>query len=354
MAKPTEKEIMESLKGIIDPDLGKDIVSLGFVKDLKIGDGSVSFRINLTTPACPLKAEFKKQAEEAVRKAFPEVRNVEVEMSSDVKKAERPQGFLEVLPSARNIVAVGSGKGGVGKSTVAVNLATALSILGAKVGLLDADIYGPSVSMMLRTSQKPVMMGEKILPLKSNGVFLVSMGFLVDEETPIIWRGPMVSRAIEQLLQEVEWPDLDYLIVDLPPGTGDAQLTLAQRVPLTGAVIVSTPNDVALVTAKRGLVMFEKMNVPILGMIENMSYFVCPHCNEETEIFQKGMAQKEAEKLGVPCLGQIPIEPKIAESGEKGVPVVNLYPSSETAKAFFKAAEALASEVSKLNLKESR
>lgn len=349
--KITEAQVLESLKKIIDPDLHKDIVSLGFVKDLKIEENSISFKINLTTPACPLKAEFKKQAEEIIKSAFPEIKNVNVEITADVKKAERPQGFLEVLPSAKNIVAVGSGKGGVGKSTVAVNLAAALSVLGGRVGLLDADIYGPSVSMMLKTSQKPIVVGDKILPLKSNGIFYISMGFLVEEETPIIWRGPMVSRAIEQLLSEVDWPELDYLIVDLPPGTGDAQLTICQRVPVTGAVIVSTPNDVALSTAKRGLVMFEKMNVPILGIIENMSYFLCPHCGKETEIFAKGMAENEANKIGVACLGKIPIESKIAESGEKGVPVVNLYPSSETSKAFLKAAESLAQEISKLNLK---
>lgn len=349
--KVTAFQILESLKQIIDPDLKKDIVSLGFVKDLKIEEKSVSFKISLTTPACPLKAEFKRQAEEIVKKSFPEIETVNVEITADVKKAERPQGFLEVLPSAKNIIAVGSGKGGVGKSTVAVNLATALSVLGGRVGLLDADIYGPSVSMMLKTSQKPIVVGDKILPLKSNGIFYVSMGFLIEEDTPIIWRGPMVSRAIEQLLSEVDWPELDYLIIDLPPGTGDAQLTICQRVPVTGAVIVSTPNDVALSTAKRGLVMFEKMNVPILGIIENMSYFVCPHCGKESEIFAKGMAEREAENMGIPCLGKIPIEGVIAESGEKGVPIVNLYPSSETAKAFIKAAESLAQEISKIDFK---
>jgi len=348
MARPTEQQILESLKSIIDPDLGKDIVTLGFVRKMKISDDSVSFAINLTTPACPLKQEFKRQAEEAVRKVFPEAKVVEVVMESEVHHASRAPGFLEVLPSARNIIAVGSGKGGVGKSTVAVNLAAALSYLGAKVGLLDADIYGPSVSMMLKSEYKPVLKGDKILPLKSCGVHVISMGFLIDDSTPIIWRGPMVARAIEQLLTDVDWPDLDYLLVDLPPGTGDAQLTIAQRVPLTGAVIVSTPNDVALVTAKRGLTMFEKMNVPILGIIENMSYFVCPHCKKETEIFTRGRARDEAGRLGIPCLGQIPIEPAIAASGERGAPVVALSPSSATAKAFIEAAESLARGVSKL------
>jgi ATP-binding protein involved in chromosome partitioning len=348
MTRPTEQQILESLKTIIDPDLGKDIVSLGFVQKMKITDDSVTFSIKLTTPACPMKAEFKRQAEEAVKKVFPEAKNIDVAIESEVHHSSRAPGFLEVLPSAKNIIAIGSGKGGVGKSTVAVNLAMALSYLGAKVGLLDADIYGPSVSMMLKSDYKPVLKGDKILPLKSNGVYVISMGFLIDDATPIIWRGPMVAKAIEQLLQEVEWPDVDYLLVDLPPGTGDVQLTIAQRVPLTGAVIVSTPNDVALVTAKRGLTMFQKMDVPILGMIENMSYFICPHCNKETEIFSKGRAKKEAEKIGVPCLGQIPIESSVAQSGDMGVPIVALYPSSPTAKAFFEAAESLAREVSKL------
>ncbi len=350
--KIEEKDVLEILREIIDPDLKKDIVSLGFVRNLKIEDKKIAFEINLTTPACPLKAEFKRQAETLIKENFPEIEEVKVEITSQVKSAERQAGFLEVLPNAKNIIAVGSGKGGVGKSTVAVNLAAALALSGAKVGLLDADIYGPSVSMMLKTSTKPIIVGDKILPLKSNNISYISMGFLIEEETPIIWRGPLVSRAIEQLLSEVEWPPLDYLLVDLPPGTGDAQLTICQRVPVTGAVIVSTPNDVALMTAKRGLTMFQKMNVPILGIVENMSYFICPHCDEKTNIFESGLAEKEAENLGISCLSKIPIEPKIAESGEKGVPVVNLYPSSETAKSFIKAAEALAQEISKLNIKE--
>ncbi len=350
--KIEEKDVFEVLRQIVDPDLKKDIVSLGFVRNLKIEDKKISFEINLTTPACPLKAEFKRQAEVLIKEKFPEIEEVNVKITSQVKSAERQAGFLEVLPDVKNIVAVGSGKGGVGKSTVAVNLSSALAVLGARVGLLDADIYGPSVSMMLKSSTKPIIVGEKILPLKSNNIFYISMGFLIEEETPIIWRGPLVSKAIEQLLSEVEWPPLDYLIVDLPPGTGDAQLTICQRVPVTGAVIVSTPNDVALATAKRGLVMFQKMNVPILGIVENMSYFICPHCNEKTDIFESGLAEKEAENLKIPCLSKIPIEPKIAESGEKGVPIVNLHPSSETAKSFIKAAEALAQEISKLNIKE--
>lgn len=349
MSKPTEKQILDSLRTIIDPDLGKDIVTLGFVKDIKITDDSVSFSINLTTPACPMKAQFKKMAEDAVRKVFPSAGKIEVAMEANVRQAVRAQGFLEVLPSAKNIVAIASGKGGVGKSTVAVNLAAALTKLGAKVGLLDADIYGPSVSMMLRTDEKPKLKGDMILPLEKDGIHYISMGFLIDGSTPIIWRGPMVAKAIEQLLQEVEWPEMDYLLVDLPPGTGDAQLTIAQRVPLTGAVIVSTPNDVALVTAKRGLVMFEKMNVPILGLIENMSFFVCPHCSKESEIFTKGLAEEEAAKLGVACLGRIPLEPLIAASGEKGVPVVTLDPSSATAAAFISAAEQLAQSIAKLS-----
>lgn len=348
----SEKEILDVLKNIVDPDLNKDIVSLGFVKNLKIGEKSVSLTINLTTPACPLKSQFKQDAINLIKSNFKEIEKVDVEITSEVKKGARQEGFLDVFPEAKNIVAVGSGKGGVGKSTVAVNIASALSVLGSKVGLLDADIYGPSISMMLKTDLKPILMGDKILPLKSNNIFYISMGFLIEEETPIIWRGPLVSRAIEQLLSEVQWPELDYLIIDLPPGTGDAQLTICQRVPVTGAIIVSTPNDVALKTAKRGLVMFEKMNVPILGVVENMSYFVCPYCNNHSDIFVSGLVEEEGQKLGIPCLSKIPVEPKVAESGEKGIPIVNLYPSSETSKAFIKCAEKLASEISKLNLKE--
>lgn len=347
----TEKELLEKLKEIEDPDLKKDIVTLGFIKDIKIENKKVYFKINLTTPACPIKETFKKKAEEILKREFPFLEEINIEITSDVTKGKRLSGFLEVLPNAKNIITVGSGKGGVGKSTVAVNLASAFYLLGAKVGLLDADIYGPSVSMMMKTSQKPVFLNEKIIPFKSHGVYYISMGLLVEEETPIIWRGPLVSRAIEQLLSDVDWPELDYLIIDLPPGTGDAQLTICQRVPVTGAVIVSTPNDVALTTAKRGLIMFEKMNVPILGIVENMSYFICPHCGKESSIFFKGLAEKEANKLHIPFLGKIPIEPSISESGEKGIPLVHLYPSSETTKAFFKVAEKLAQEISKLNLK---
>jgi len=254
-----------------------------------------------------------------------------------------------LLPQVQHVVAVSSGKGGVGKSTVAVNLAVALAASGAKVGLLDADIYGPNVPMMLGVGKQPEQKEGKIIPAESHGVKVISMGFFVGEDTAVVWRGPMIHSAIQQFLRDVIWGELDHLLVDLPPGTGDAQLTLAQLVPLCGAVTVTTPQEVALHDVRKGMMMFQKVNVPLLGLIENMSYFVCGHCGERTEIFSHGGGERAAEKLGIPFLGHIPIDPAIRAGGDTGMPIVVADPASPQAKAFREIADALTHRITTLS-----
>jgi len=332
----TEKQILDSLRSIIDPDFHEDIVSLGFVKDVKVEGSAVSLRLVLTTPACPMRERFKAQAEEAVRWAFPEISTVAVTLDAVVPEGAKAPLFENLLPQVRNTIAVASGKGGVGKSTVAANLAAALAASGARVGLLDADIYGPSMGIMLGVTEKPGIDKEKqkMLPVSAHGMLVMSLGFLVDPDTPVIWRGPMVMKAVEQLLKDVEWPELDYMIVDLPPGTGDAQLTLTQKVPLSGAVIVTTPNEVALIDARKGLAMFRKVGVPVLGIVENMSWFVCPHCQGVSDIFSRGGGERTAREMGVPFLGEVPLDPSVRRSGDSGTPVVLAAPESPVAAAF--------------------
>lgn len=332
----TEKGILDALRTVIDPDFNKDIVSLGFVKDVKIEGPRVSFRIVLTTPACPIRERFKKQAEEAVRAAFPALEAVEVTMDAVVPAGAKAPLFENLIPQVKNPIAVASGKGGVGKSTVAANLAAALAQSGARVGLLDADIYGPSMGIMLGVTRPPAIDEERkrMYPVDVHGIKVMSLGFLLDPDTPVIWRGPMVMKALEQLLKDVEWPELDYMIVDLPPGTGDAQLTLTQKVPLSGAVIVTTPNEVALIDARKGLAMFQKVNVPVLGIVENMSWFVCPHCQGVSDIFSRGGGERTAREMGVPFLGEIPLDPSVRKAGDGGTPVVLAAPESPVAQAF--------------------
>ncbi len=346
----SEQEILNALKVVKDPDLNRDIVSLGFVKKIKIDQGKVSFDLELTTPACPVKEELKKGCEEAVRK-LPGVSHVAVELKSHV--SSRPQfGQTTVLPQVRNVIAVASGKGGVGKSTVTANLALALSDSGAKVGLLDCDIYGPSIPTMFGVRGKKLesTVDQKILPLKACGISLLSIGFLSDDKTAVIWRGPMVHQIIQQFLTRVEWGELDYLLLDLPPGTGDAQLTITQTVALSGAVIITTPQEVSLIDARKALVMFEKVKVPILGIIENMSYFGCAKCGEVAEIFKRGGAQKIGDEYKVPILGEIPIDPHIVVTGDDGLPIVRAEPDSLTAKIYRMIAGAVAARMSVSNL----
>ena len=344
----TESDVLKALGSVQDPELGRDLVSLGMIKDIQVRNSAVAFTLELTTPACPLKSELKKAAEEAVR-AIPGVKDVQVNLSS---KVPRGAGLPEKqqIPGVSNIIAVASGKGGVGKSTVAVNLAVALAQTGAKVGLLDADIYGPSIPIMMGVHEQPTSDGKKLFPIERHGVKLMSIGFLVPQDAAVIWRGPMVMRAVEQLLYDVDWGELDYLVVDLPPGTGDAQLTLAQKVPVMGAVIVTTPQDVALVDAAKGVNMFQEVKVPILGIVENMSYFVCPHCEGRTDLFSHGGGSRVAEKLGVPFLGEIPLSADIRESGDLGTPIVEADPQSPQAEAFRRLAEKVASRVSVIDL----
>lgn len=342
----TDEQVLNALRSVEDPDLKKDVVTLGFVKKLQIDGSRVSFELELTTPACPLKAQLKAAAETAV-KGVGGITEVNVEVTSRVSE-HRMSGNEDILPGVKNIVAIASGKGGVGKSTVSVSLAVALARTGARVGLLDTDIYGPSIPIMMGITEKPEIRGEKLIPIEKYGVSLMSIGFLIPEDTPLIWRGPMVMKAVEQLLTDVEWGELDYLLMDLPPGTGDVQLTLAQKVPLSGAVIVTTPQDVALLDVVRGISMFRKLNVPILGVIENMSFFRCPHCGERSDIFSHGGGEAASKKLEVPFLGEVQIDLKIREGGDSGRPVLVDDPLSPQSKVFMNLGEQLAARISSL------
>ncbi len=340
----TREQVLEALEGIIDPDLGKSVVQAGFVKNLTIQGGRVSFDLELTTPACPLKSQFQKKAQELVG-GLPGVESVEVRLTSRVRQAQ-PMSQKPLLPGVKLMVAVASGKGGVGKSTVAANLAVALARTGAATGLVDVDVYGPSAQIMFgipQGSRPEVNADQKLVPLVAHGVKIMSMAFLARDDTPVLWRGPLVAKLVQDFLAHVEWGELDYLVVDLPPGTGDAQLTLCQSAPLTGAVIVTTPQDVSLVDARKGLELFRKVNVPVLGIVENMSYFLCPHCGKRTEIFRHGGGAKVARQLGVAFLGEIPLEAEVAVSGDEGIPIVAKNPDSPVSRAY----RALAGEVAR-------
>jgi ATP-binding protein involved in chromosome partitioning len=322
MKQLTEASVLEALRLVKDPDLNRDIVTLNFVKDLEISDGNVSFTIELTTPACPVRDQLKSAAEKAIRDTITGVGTIDVGMTSKVVAHDNKQKE-SVLPGVKNTIAVASGKGGVGKSTVAVNLAVALAQEGAAVGLVDADVYGPSIPLMMgiKPGDRPRVHNQRLQPMENWGVKLMSIGFLVDPMQAVIWRGPMASGAVKQFMSDVDWGELDYLIFDLPPGTGDIQLTLVQTIPLTGAVIVTTPQDISLADARKGYVMFEKVNVPILGIVENMSYYICSHCGQREEIFDNGGGKKAADELGVPFLGEIPIYTNIRISGDIGKPI---------------------------------
>jgi len=343
---PTSDQVLAVLSAIQDPDLGRDVVSLGMIKELVIGnDGRVSFKFELTTPACPVKDRFQTLAQKLVAD-LPGVSVVDVTMTSNVRSAFNRPNPNQVIPGVKQAIAVASGKGGVGKSTVAINLACALGLSGARVGLLDADIYGPSIPGMMGIQDQPKVRDQKLVPLEAFGVKLMSIGFLAGADKAMVWRGPMVSRAIEQMLTDVQWGELDYLIIDLPPGTGDASLTLAQAVPLTGVAIVCTPQTAALNIAVKSLQMFRGLNVPPLGLVENMSWFVCGKCSEQHYIFDHGGAERAARRLGVPYLGGIPLEKVIREEADAGAPVVVSRPDAAGSKAFRDIASALAARVS--------
>ncbi len=345
MNQISEQDVLGALRKIEDPDLRKDIVTLGFIKDLKIEGGSVSFRIVLTTPACPVKEQMEESARELVS-ALPNVNAVHITMDAEVPKG---RGFGEKLTveGVRNIVAVSSGKGGVGKSTVAVNIAVSLAMNGARVGLMDADVYGPNVPLMLGVGDaRPDVDNNKLLPLEAFGVKLMSMAVLKPGDEPMIVRGPILHGLVRQFLQDVRWGELDYLIVDMPPGTGDVQLSLAQLVPVQGAVLVTTPQEVALADVRRALRMFETVSVPVLGVVENMSYFIAPDTGVRYNIFGEGGGQRLADKYEVPFLGSVPLAIEVREGGDKGVPVVVSHPDSVQARAFRSVAEEVARRVS--------
>ena len=340
----TVDQVLTSLKKVVDPELHKDIVSMGMIKDLSINDSKVAFTLELTTPACP----FNSDIERDVRAAIDGLGVKELNMKVTARVMEgRAVSMDELLPGVRNIIAVASGKGGVGKTTVSVNLAIALAKTGAKVGLLDADIYGPSVPLMMGLKASPEVINNKIQPPEVDGVKVISMGFFYEQSQQAgIYRGPIVSGIVKQFLTDVNWGELDYLIIDLPPGTGDAPLTIAQTIPITGILIVTTPQDVAMNVAVKAIGMFNKLNVPIIGVIENMSYLQCPHCNEQISLFGQGGGKRISDDFKIPFIGEIPLHPQIREGSDTGKPSVVSEPDSVQSHAFSKAAKVVAGRIS--------
>lgn len=360
MAQATQDQVQAILRTIHYPGFEKDILSIGVVSKISIQDTRMTITLKLAKASPEIKKQVKSEVESALRKEFSDHKIMVIETIPDLNVASGqgapqqqappqqprdPWAGRGPIPGIKSIVAVASGKGGVGKSTVATNLAIALSMEGISVGLMDSDIYGPSVQIMMGIDEKPVVSPQqKLLPIEKYGIKMMSMGFIVDKDAPLIWRGPMVTKAVEQFLRDVDWGNLDTLVIDLPPGTGDTQLTLVQKVPLTGAVIVTTPQEVALVDARRGIKMFNKVETEVFGIVENMSYFACPNCADKSYIFGKGGGSKAANELGVPFLGEIPIDPQVTETGDSGVPIVSQNPDSEVGMAFRQIAARLISE----------
>ncbi|MGV3618973.1 MAG: Mrp/NBP35 family ATP-binding protein [Fimbriimonas sp.] len=340
----TQEQVLNALRQVVDPDLHRDIVTLGFVKNLTIEGGNVAFTVNLTTPACPVKEQLQAQCEEHV-KAVPGVTAVQVEMTAEVRQRQQQQDDL--IPGVKHCIAIASGKGGVGKSTVTVNLAIALAQAGAKVGLMDADVYGPSIPLMMGAQdEKPFTQGSKIIPIQKYGIHMMSLGFLLEEGQAVLWRGPMVASTVKQLLVDVAWGDLDYLLVDLPPGTGDAPMSLAQLAPLSGVVIVTTPHHVAANIAGKSVHLFRRLNAPIMGVVENMAGFVCPSCDTVHRIFSGTTGEELATSLKVPYLGSVPLDPAVSEDGDRGVPPIVAHPQRPQADAFREIAGKLAQQAS--------
>jgi ATP-binding protein involved in chromosome partitioning len=346
MANITEEMVLGALRNVREPELHKDLVTLNMIRDIKIKDKDVTFTIVLTTPACPLTAQMELNCRDVLKQIG--VEQVSVEWTHEIPSDQRISDRLQV--TFHNTIAISSGKGGVGKSTVAANLAVALAKMGAGVGLLDADIYGPNIPLMMGVDKLPKAGGDKILPAFAHGVRIMSMAFLMQPDQPVIWRGPMIHSAIRQFLTDVDWGQLDYLIIDLPPGTGDAQLTLAQSVPLTGAVVVTTPQEVALADALKGLKMFEKLEVDILGIVENMGPYTDPKTGQKISFFGEGGGQRMAERLKVPYLGSVPLDPNVREGGDAGKPIVVGKPDSIAAQALNQIAQKVAAGISVLNL----
>ena len=368
----TEQDVLAALKGVKDPDIQRDLVDLGMIKDIRIGEGSVTLTVNLTTPACPLKAKIEADVREALTGRLGSELTYTINMSADV----RGKGIAEKgdIPGVKNVIAVGSGKGGVGKSTMAASIAYGLQAYGSKVGLMDADVYGPSIPHLVGATGRPMAMGERIMPIEANGLKLMSMGFLLEPERAVIMRGPMLHGIMQQFLHQVEWGELDYLVIDLPPGTGDVPLTLAQSLPLTGAVVVCTPQEVALIDAVRAVAMFRQLKVPILGMIENMSFFDVqaylqerggPNArdaaaskalfeapgDERVYLFGRGGARRKAQSMGVPFLGEVPLNILLRESGDDGRLREALAPGSPSRPYLLGVVEQLAAQISIQNIK---
>ena len=348
-----EQAVVDALRRIVHPDLGRDIISLKLVKDLRIDGSAVAFTIELPTHGSPAKDRLRDEARAAVSR-LPGITSVNVIMTAQVRQNLGPDWNKPAVPGIRNIIAVGAGKGGVGKTTVSVNLAIALSQSGARVAMIDGDVYGPNVPIMLGISTQLTTDGQKIVPAEQYGIQLVSMAFLTQDDSPVIWRGPMLHGVIQQFFREVAWRDVDYLIVDMPPGTGDIALSLSQSVPVAGAVVVTTPQTVSLADTRRAIKMYEKLNVPPLGLVENMSHFICPTCRTESDIFGKGGGQTLADEMRVPFLGRIPIYEPIRIGGDTGVPIVVGEPKSPAAEAFRAAAAQLATQLATASFKQKK
>ena len=339
------EDVLAALSKVMDPDLHRDLVTLGMIEGVKVEGEAVSFTLVLTTAACPLKDKVEGDARAAVA-ALPGVSAVSIHTTARVRKPKDPTAERKALPGVAHVIAIGSGKGGVGKSTVAANLAVALAATGAKVGLLDADIYGPNLPRMLGVNRQPSQRDGKILPVEAHGLRFMSMGLLVDSGEAVVWRGPMLHGAIKSFLHDVDWGDLDYLLVDLPPGTGDVQLSLIQQTYVAGAVVVTTPSTVAIEDGVKAVTMFGKLSVPIFGVIENMSYFVCPDCGGRHDIFNSGSGEQRALAMGLPFLGAIPLHADVRVGGDTGMPVVLSHPGSPYAEALTRIAGHLAQRVS--------
>ncbi len=346
----TQEIVLSALSKVQEPELHRDLVTLNMIRDVKISDGKVSFSVVLTTPACPLRTQIEREARQAVE-AIPGVKSVEVKLESNVPGDGRNRGLVD-LP-IRNAIAIASGKGGVGKSTVAVNIAAFLAKTGAKVGLLDADIYGPNIPTMMGVDKLPISTGEKLVPAEAHGVKIMSIGFLVKPNQPLIWRGPMLHSAIRQFLTDVDWGELDYLIIDLPPGTGDAALSLAQSLPLSGALIVTLPQQVSLDDARRSVEMFRALEVNVFGVVENMSYLELPD-GTRMDVFGTGGGERLAKESGIPFIGAIPMDPSVRAGGDTGDPVVVKYPQSVVAQALQKIAEDVAAKASIAAVKQNQ
>ena len=345
-ASPDRDAVLSALRAVIEPDIQKDIVTLGLVKDVAAENGRVAFTIELMAHAFAARDQLREQAAAAVR-ALPGVGSVDVQLTARVRSASQPEKGQPPLPGVKNVIAVGAGKGGVGKTTVAVNLALALARCGSKVGILDGDIYGPNIPMMMGlTGSQLATDGKKIVPAEKYGVQVVSVGFLTNDDAPVIWRGPMLHQAINQFFKEVAWRDLDYLIVDMPPGTGDVALSLSQTVPVVGSIVVTTPQQVSLADSRRAVRMYQKLSIPTLGIVENMSYFACTNCHHESEIFGHGGGEDLARQMEVPFLGRLPIYQPIREGGDIGVPLIVAEPASPAARSFLTVAERAAAQIS--------